>query len=166
MYQHAQMQKAVSEAFTFLPTYLGLLAENHWLVQFQNMNADVEDEDFLPEDGATLARGETEDEWLFAWKMANGRLMVARALYPEFSDYDGIDLLAEVLPEGTDEQVALEWVRSRSAEGSFATADEEDDAEDAGMNEFTTAPRRVERPAPVRGNGRQPTLWERMFGRR
>jgi len=165
MYEHAQMQKAVAEAFTFLPTYVGLLAEDHWLVQFQNMQADVEDEDFVPEGGAELARGETDEEWLFAWKLANGRLMVARALYPEFSSYDGVDLLAEVFPAGTGENVAIEWVKSRSAEGSFATGGEDEEVEDAGMNEFTTAPRRVERPATVRGNGRQPTLWERIFGR-
>lgn len=166
MYEHAQMQKAVSEAFTFLPSYVGVLAEDHWLVQFQNMQADVEDEDFVPEDGVTLARGETEEEWLFAWRLANGRLMVARALYPEFSSYEGVDLLAEVLPAGADEKVALEWVKSRSAEGSYVTADEDEDADDAGLTEFTTAPRRVERPASERANGRQPTLWERMFGRR
>jgi hypothetical protein len=71
-----------------------------------------------------------------------------------------------VLPAGTDEKVALEWVERRSAEGSFATTDEDEQEADADMNEFTTAPRRVERPLPVRGNGRQPTLFERIFGRR
>lgn len=164
MYEHAQMQKAVSEAFTFLPCYVGLLAEDHWLVQFRNMHADVEEDDFMPEEGEYLARGESEIEWLFAWKLANGRLMVARALYPEFSGYEGVDLVAEVLPAGTDEKVALEWVKTRSLEESYAVADEEE-VESADVNEFTTAPRRVERAGAERANGRQLTLWQRIFGR-
>jgi len=166
MYEHAQMQKAVSEAFTFLPAYLGLLAEDHWLVQFQDLDADVEDDDFVPEDGSCLARGETEDEWLFAWKLANGRLMVARALYPEFSSYDGVDLIAEVLPAGTDEKVALDWVETRSAEGSFARVTEDAVDDSADMADFTTSHRRVERPAVERTSIRQRTFLERLLGRR
>jgi hypothetical protein len=164
MYEHAQMQQAVSEAFTFLPTYLGLLAEDHWLVQFRDMDADLDDEEFFPEGGEYLARGETDEEWFFAWRLANGRLMVARGLYPAFSSYDGVDLIAEVLPAATAEKVALDWVRSRSAEGSYTESTNDDDEPAADVAEFTT--RQSPPPRPTSANGRQPTLWERLTGRR
>lgn len=161
MYEHAQMQKAVSEAFTFVPAYLGLLAEDHWLVQFRDMAADLDDDEFFPEGGQYLARGETDDQWFFAWRLANGRLMVAYALFPAFSSYDGVDLIAEVLPASATETMALNWVKSRSAEGSYTET--EKDEPDTSTAEFTT--RQSTLPRRPTANGRQPTLWERLTGR-
>ena len=162
-FEHAQMQKAVSEAFTLVPAYLGQLAPDHWYVQFKDMEADLDDDDFFPENGEFLARGETDEQWFFAWKLENGRFMVAAGHYPEFVSYHGVDLFAEVLPTGTTEQMAMEWVKTRSLPESYSESDPVDEAEEA-TSDFIAPQRQAPRARP-QGNGRQPTFWERLSGR-
>lgn len=161
MFEHAKMQKLMSEAFTFIPVYVGLLDEDHWLVQYRDMETDVDDDGFMPENGECLARSETEEQWFFAWKLANGRLLTASAHFPEFSSYDGVDLIVEVLPATTPDQIARDWVKQKGVEGSYAepNADVEESVAD-----FISTKTGSARTGNPRAFGRQKTLRERLFG--
>lgn len=161
MFEHAQMQKALSEAFTFIPTYLGQLGPDHWYAQYRDMEVDFDDDDdFFPEGGEYLARSESDEQTFFAWKMENGRLLVACAHYPEFSSYSGADLYVEVLPATASEQEALNWVKERGIEGSYVESEDEPEE----VEDFISSKQVQHRPSSGKANGRQLTFWEKIFG--
>lgn len=167
MYQHAHLQKALTAAFAVPPSYLGLLAEDHWFVQFQDMDFDFSEEDLEPQDGQLLARGENDEAWFYAWRLANGRLVVAEAAYSGIPAFEGPLVQAEVLPTSADAEQAIDWVRSRSNSDDFRRFDAE-----AAVESFTSTGSGASRRPPAASrvtNGRQPGFFEwltGLFGRR